>query len=158
MHCFGGFVIAQMYDLARVTADLDVVEARGVDLTTIAKLAGKGSELHLRHKVYVDVVTVASVPDGYQDRLLDLFPREFRNLQLKAFERHDLVLAKLGRNIDRDREDVKRLTAGPGLDPEVLRRRYDRELRYQFGRPEREDLTLDLWLAMIQEVHERLKH
>jgi hypothetical protein len=27
-------------------------------------------------------------------------------LRLSAFERHDLVLAKLARNIDRDREDV----------------------------------------------------
>jgi hypothetical protein len=34
----------------------------------------------------------------------------------------------------------------------MLRERYDSELRWQLGRPEREDLTLDLWLAMIEEI------
>ena len=35
-------------------------------------------------------------------------------LRLKAFEVHDLVLAKLARNIDRDREDVRRLAEAQG--------------------------------------------
>ncbi len=89
--------------------------------------------------MYLDIVTVASVPENYPERLI---------------ERHDLVLARLARNIDRDREDVKRLAAGPGLDPQVLKQRYESELRHQFGRPEREDLTLELWLEMIQEVQQ----
>ena len=154
LHCLGGFVIAELYDFARVTADVDVIHVRGATPVALADLAGQGSELHRRHKVYLDIVTVASVPENYQERLIDLFPGEFRNLRLKAFERHDLVLAKLARNIDRDREDVKRLAAGPGLDPQVLKQRYETELRYQFGRPEREDLTLELWLEMIQEVQQ----
>ena len=125
---------------------------RGEDPAKLAALAGQGSELHRGHKVYLDIVTVARWPENYETRLLDLAPGTFRNLRLKALERHDLVLAKLSRNIDRDREDVKRLALGPGLDPEVLRERYQSELRWQLSRPQREDTTLDLWLEMIAEV------
>ncbi len=71
---------------------------------------------------------------------------------LTVFERHDLVLAKLCRNIDRDREDVVALARGPGLDIDVLRQRYQEELRPKLGRPEREDLTLRLWIEIIEEL------
>jgi uncharacterized nucleotidyltransferase DUF6036 len=155
VHCIGGFVIAERYDFTRITADVDVIEVRGSDPAKLSSLAGKGSTLHQRHKVYIDIVTVASVPDNYESRLIDLLPNQFENLRLRAFEAHDLVLAKLARNIDRDREDVKRLAEHPGLDPAVLTQRYREELRYQLGRPEREDLTLALWLEMIEEVREK---
>jgi len=35
---------------------------------------------------------------------------------------------------------------------DVLRVRYQDELRPTLGRPDREDLTLDLWVEMILEV------
>jgi len=37
------------------------------------------------------------------------------------------------------------------LDLDLLRKRYSAELRPYLGRPEREDLTLNLWIEMIQE-------
>ena len=154
LHCLGGFVIVESYDFTRVTADLDVVDVRGIDREKLADLAGRGSELHRRHKIHLDIVTVASVPENYEERLRDLLPGEFKNLRLKAFEPHDLVLSKLARNLDRDREDVKRLAAKPSLDPSLLKERYHTELRHQLARPEREDLTLVLWLEMIHEVQQ----
>jgi len=156
VHCFGGFVIATLYGLPRATADVDIVEARGsADLGYLARIAGRESELAKRHRVYFDVVTVAQVPEHYADRLIDVFPGEFKNLQLKAFEAHDLALAKLCRNADHDREDVKHLAVRPGLDVDVLRTRYQQELRWQLGNPQREDLTLDLWIDMIREVQQQ---
>jgi Nucleotidyltransferase of unknown function (DUF6036) len=153
LHCLGGFVVSELYGLERPTADVDIHEAtKGTEPEILVRLAGKGSELHRRHKVYLDVVTVVTVPERYKSRLLDLVPGRFRNLRLKAFERHDLVLAKLERNIDRDREDLRRLTSGPGLDVNVLRERYATELRPWLGRPDREDLKLQLWADVIQEV------
>ena len=152
LHCFGGFVVAEHYGLARATADVDVLESRGMDLATIARLAGKGSALHAQHKVYVDVVTIADVPDDYEARLIDMNVAGLTRLRLRAFERHDLVLAKLARNIDRDREDVVALARGPGLDINVLKERYRQELRPKLGRPDREDLTLALWVEMIDEI------
>ena len=152
LHCFGGFVVSEHYELTRGTADVDVLESRGTDLATIGRLAGKGSALHSQHKVYVDVVTIADVPDHYDTRLIDMDVGGLTHLRLKAFERHDLVLAKLARNIDRDREDVIALARGPGLDVEILQQRYRQELRPKIGRPDRDDLTLHLWLEIIEEI------
>ena len=38
---------------------------------------------------------------------------------------------------------------------DVLRERYVEELRPYLGRPEREDLTLELWIEMINETRAR---
>ena len=152
LHCMGGFVLAEHYGLVRATGDVDVLESAGTDKATIARLAGRGSPLHKRHRVYIDIVTVADVPDDYDTRLETMDIEGLTRLRLKAFERHDLVLAKLCRNIDRDREDVVALARGPGLNIDVLRQRYQEELRPKLGRPEREDLTLRLWTEIIEEI------
>lgn len=155
LHCLGGFVVAECYGLTRATADIDILESKGTDLAEIARLAGRGSPLHKRHKVFVDVVTVAEVPQDYADRLGAVLGDSFEKLRLRVFERHDLVLAKLTRNSDRDRADVESIAAGPGLDVATLRNRYRNELRDKLGRPEREDLTLELWIEIIEEVTRR---
>ena len=43
LHCLGGFVIAQLYDFERVTADVDVIAVRGTEPATLAALAGHDS-------------------------------------------------------------------------------------------------------------------
>lgn len=152
LHCFGGFVLTEHYGVTRSTIDVDVVDVRGVEVAEIALRAGRSSPLHRRHRAYIDLVTVAEVPDDYESRLIDMHVEGLAHVRLLAFERHDLVLAKLARNTDRDREDVLALARGPGLDTEVLRSRYRDELRPTLGRPDREDLTLELWIEMILET------
>ena len=153
LHCLGGFVLAERHGLIRPTADVDIIEARGTTgLRALQEIGGKESELARRHHVFLDIVTVATVPEDYEQRLVDIPFGEFKHLRLRAFERHDLALAKLARNADHDREDVKHLALGPGLDCAVLRERYQTELRFQFGNAASADLTLELWLAMITEV------
>ena len=72
----------------RPTADIDIIEATGAtDLKTLGALAGKGSALAKQHHVYLDIVTVATVPEDYASRLIDIYPETFKNLRLKAFER-----------------------------------------------------------------------
>jgi hypothetical protein len=155
LHCFGGFVVAQCYSLMRPTADIDILESKGTDLTTLAKVAGRTSPLYKRHGVYIDVVTVADVPDNYDERLTTALDASFEKLQFRIFEKHDLVLAKIVRNSDKDRADVAAIAGGPGLDIDVLRARYVEELRPKLGRPEREDLTLALWIEIIEETRKR---
>jgi hypothetical protein len=106
--------------------------------------------------VYIDVVTIADVPDNYDERLITA-PASFDNLSLRVLERHDLVIAKIARNNDRDRADVAALAGGPGLDIDLLRARYVEELRPKLGRPEREDLTLTLWIEIIEETKQRTR-
>jgi Nucleotidyltransferase of unknown function (DUF6036) len=59
--------------------------------------------------VYLDHVGAAKVPDDYEDRLTEMFPGVYKNLRICALDPYDLALAKLERNIQRDRDDVKHL-------------------------------------------------
>ena len=155
LHCCGGFVVTMLYGLARTTADLDVLSILPTeDQRTLAALAGQGSGLHKTHGVYLDVVTVATYPDSYEDRLTEMYPGAFGNVHLLALDPYDLVLTKLTRNADRDRGDVEYLATAVPLDVAVLRERYQREMRDYVGLPEREDLTLDLWIDIIQEAQQ----
>jgi Nucleotidyltransferase of unknown function (DUF6036) len=97
--------------------------------------------------VYLDAVTVATLPENYEERLVPMFPSAWRRLRLFALEAHDLALSKLERNIERDRDDVQQLARAGRLSPEVLRERYYNELRPNLvAHKARHDLTLKLWL------------
>ena len=74
-------------------------------------------------------MTVASLPDRYEERLATLWPGRFARLALFTLEAHDLALSKLARNTPIDREDVARLARAVPLDPVLLRERYETELR-----------------------------
>jgi hypothetical protein len=99
-----------------------------------------GRPLHKKYKIYLDHVGVAHVPDDYEERLTEIFPKVFKHLRLLALDPYDLALSKLERNIQRDRDDVMHLARTVPFDLEVLKDRYQKELRWQLGNPEREDL------------------
>jgi hypothetical protein len=150
--CIGGFVVTQLYGLKRPTADVDVIElAPRKAAETIMALGLLGGPLWKKHHVYLDRVAVAAVPENYEDRLVEMFPGAFRHLRLMALDPYDLALSKLERNGQKDRDDIRYLACTVPLDLEILQDRYATEMRWQLGRPEREDLTLRLWLEAIQE-------
>lgn len=148
----GGFVVTLAYGFSRATGDLDVLQiAPPVIGQSVLELGMQGGLLHKKYKVYLDRVGVAKVPEDYEDRLTEMFPKAFKHLRLLALDPYDLALSKLERNIQRDRDDVKHLAKTVPLDLEVLKGRYQKELRWQLGNPEREDLTLRLWIEAIEE-------
>ena len=153
LDCMGGFVVTQLYGFARETADLDVLQiAPGEQRTSLLEIGKQGGALHKKFKVYLDNVGVAKVPEDYEERLTEMFPGEFRFLRICELDAYDLALSKLERNIQRDRDDVKHLARTIPLHINLLKERYEKELRWQLGIPEREDLTLKMWEEMIAEV------
>ena len=136
LHCFGGFVVTALYGLARPTADVDVIMiAPGSVRQALLGLAGKGSLLHRKHGVYLDFVTIATVPEDYDQRLTEMFPKALKRLRLYAFDPYDLALAKLERNIQRDRDDVKHLARTIPLDSALLKAEYGLDVELiQIGR------------------------
>ena len=87
-HCIGGF--------ARETADLDVLTVIPSDVAQrVAELAGKGSPLQKKHRVYIDQVGVANSPDDYETRLVRVFP-VWPKVRWWALEPHDLALTSGG--------------------------------------------------------------
>jgi Nucleotidyltransferase of unknown function (DUF6036) len=156
LEVLGGFVITVLYNAPRTTADVDVVSVvPNTQTRSLIESAGAGSHLHKKHGVYLDRVGVATLPENYEDRLTEIYAADFKNLRLFALDPYDLTLAKIERNIDRDREDVKFLARAVPFDLRILEERYFKERRPLLGIPEREDLTLRLWHEMIEEDQDR---
>ena len=153
VHCIGGFAINLSYGFPRPTKDIDVCEvAPGSAKKTVQELAGENSALHDKHKVYVQIVTMATLPYDYEDRLTEITAGMYRNIRLLVLEAHDLALSKIGRNSDRDIEDVKYLGRAVPLDLELLRTRFTTELEtIMLGNPETARTTLQLWCDAIEE-------
>lgn len=148
IHCLGGFVAAFYYDLPRPTNDLDYIEVVPHEaMTTLQQIAGIGSPLAKKHRLYFQHVGVASLPESYSERLTALFSGTFQRLRLRALDPHDLALSKLTRNSPIDRDDVAQLARAVPLDAALLRTRYRRELRpIIVGDPGQHDRTLDMWI------------
>jgi hypothetical protein len=153
LHCIGGFAVSLRYKLNRPTGDIDVVEAKPTRLKPwLVDIAGAGSALHRKHKLYLQIVTVVSMPEDYESRLSESFVSRFRRLRLFVPDPYDLALSKLTRNLDIDIEDVKHLARECQLDLDQLASRYRTEVRpIAVGPTERHDATLRLWIEAIRE-------
>src|SRR5499433_130209 len=110
-------------------------------------MAGPGSALAQRRKVHVQHTGVESIPESYEDRLIELFAGRFKNIRLFVPDPYDLILSKLTRNIERDRQDVEYLVKKNRLDRAILQERFEEELRpVLIGPPDRHDNTLKFWI------------
>jgi hypothetical protein len=147
VHCIGGFVLSVFYGLRRPTADVDYYCAQPVGcVNDLEAMAGADSPLATKHKVHLHYFSVNTLPEDYEARLVEMFPGRFKNLRLYALDPYDLILSKLERNSTKDRDDVNYLARSLRLMPEVLRERYEKELRPNLTNESRHDLTLKLWL------------
>ena len=116
-------------------------------MAMLQELAGPESPLSRKHGLHFQHVGVASLPESYADRVIEILPGAFQRLRLFALEPHDLALSKLARNSPVDRGDVARLAEAVPLDPALLRTRYHTELRpIIIGDPDQHDRTLEMWI------------
>jgi hypothetical protein len=151
-HCIGGFVIAMLYNFKRETSDLDFISCvpRQND-GKLYELAGEGSPLNVKYRVYLDPVTIITPPDNYDERLIEMFPGEFKYLRLYALDPYDLALSKLERNMPHDREDVLHLAKMVPFDLLTFKQRYKEELEVYFEDNIRHRSTFDFWIEMLEE-------
>jgi len=151
LQCLGGFVVTQHYGIGRETSDIDCVAVIGDKQINFAEA---GSELHRKYRVYLQYVTIATLPCDYADRLQRMFPAApWKHLTLYALDATDLALSKLERNVDRDREDFQLLFRAGLIDLAALERRYYEELRpYLLSNLDWHDKTLSLWLGIAKSI------
>src|SRR2546421_507086 len=96
MHCIGGFAVTLHYGLMRPTGDIDVWHVIPSEAAAwLTKTAGEGTALHRKHRVHVQITAVATVPEDYERRLIDVFPGEFEKLRVRVLDPYDLALSKL---------------------------------------------------------------
>jgi hypothetical protein len=58
--CLGGFVVALAYGAGRATSDIDVLLVRAEGTDNVEMIAGLGSGLHRRHRLYLQRVGIIS--------------------------------------------------------------------------------------------------
>jgi hypothetical protein len=149
LHCIGGFAIVIAYGLPRSTNDLDYRTLFPYNrISELQRMAVPGSPLDKKYKVHLQhTAGVESIPEDYEQRLTDPFAGRFKYIRILIPDPYDLVLSKLSRNADRDREDVEYLVKTCHLDAKILRERYEKELRtILIGPPERHEATLNFWI------------
>ena len=149
LHCIGGFVLTFFYGLPRTTGDIDYYTAIPADLDLDA-MAGQGSALHERYKVWLHRVGVANLPEDYATRLSELAPGQLKRLKILVPDAYDCILSKIERASPKDRDDADYLFRSQKLDAQVLRDRYKNELRHNLvGKIEWHDQTIELWIDIF---------
>jgi len=113
----------------RGTKDGDVFET--LELTTATKqrllqLAGSNSELHMRHRLYIDIVAngipfLAHAPIWHP---LDALNRRLKRFELFALDIIDVVVSKLKRFSANDQSDIKAMIDAGHVDHAVLVARF----------------------------------
>jgi hypothetical protein len=79
--------------------------------------------------------------------MTEIYPGIFKQIRLFVLDPCDLVLSKICRNIERDREDAKYLIKTQRIDVTVFKERYDRELKCNLiGDPKWIEGTLQMWI------------
>ena len=144
LHCIGGFVVETVYGIPRRTGDLDYCAVHPRDAAkTLEEIAGQKSELAKNHSLYFQYVNIEDCPYDYDDRLTEL-DLGLNKLQLFVLDPYDLILSKLTRNLERDRDDVKALAVVQKLSFGVLKKRCQEEMDWLPNRAQH-DRTLELW-------------
>jgi uncharacterized nucleotidyltransferase DUF6036 len=116
-----GFVM-EYYGSGRTTQDLDFYLSYP-QIQGWQSLAGKGSVLGKKYKVWLHSACF-NIPVGFDDRLTEMFPNQFKYLGLCALDPYDLILTKLHRHSEKDVLDVQFLFAKQNLEVETLKLRY----------------------------------
>jgi hypothetical protein len=79
-----------------------------------------------------------------------MFPKILSNLHLFAPDPYDYVLSKLERNVSKDRDDAAYIFKKQELKSQILRDRYEQELRPNIANEDRHELTLKLWIEIFE--------
>jgi hypothetical protein len=149
LHCIGGFVLCFFYGIGRTTGDIDYYTAVPANLN-LEEMAGRGSALARKYKVWLHRVAVTNLPEDYEMRLTEMFPGQFKNLRLLVPDPYDCMLSKLERGSSKDRDDADYLFKSQKLDSQSLRERYQKELRPYLANEAKHDSTLKLWIEIFE--------
>ena len=74
----------------------------------------------------------------------------FKNLRLFAPDPYDFIISKLERNSAKDPDDADYIFKTKKLSSQILRERYERELRPHLSKEKWHDDTLELWIEIFE--------
>lgn len=149
---FGGAAAMIAYGSKRGTVDIDALVADDGVRKKLAEWAGRGSALAEEHGLYFQSANTTLMPivePDWMERSVEILKGGLQHLRVMALGKEDLVLSKLGRYNDRDREDIQFLAEAHRIDPKKLIAYYKSARDYYVGRL----ATLDLTFNIVLEEH-----
>lgn len=149
LHCIGGFAACYFYGFPRTTGDIEYYKPIPANFNLI-EVAGEGSVLAEKYKIRLHDVSVTNLPEDYATRLTEMFPGTFKKLRLYAPDPYDFILSKLERNEAKDRDDADYVFKTRQLSSQILRERYEEELRPYLANEEKHNTTLELWIEIFE--------
>jgi hypothetical protein len=155
LHCVGGFVVTLFYGFARTTGDLEYCTAVPSDFNLL-EVAGEGSQLHKKYGICLHQAAVTNLPEDYETRLSEMAKEQFKNLRLFLPDPYDCVLSKVERNADVDVDGAEYLFRTLGLDPQILRGRYEQNLPQHHRRCDKDRHNAEIVDRDLHVVNSRL--
>lgn len=149
LYIFGGAAAVLAYGSRRGTMDIDAyIEDRAIK-TKLLNWAGHGSELENKHGLYLhsantELMLIES-PD-WKERSIEILRGKLKHIQIMALGKEDLILSKLSRYNDRDREDIQCIFGKYKIDPQKLIKYYKSARQYFVGNLETLDTTFNIVL------------
>ncbi|MFT5680958.1 MAG: hypothetical protein ACI8RZ_001864 [Myxococcota bacterium] len=119
----------------RGTKDSDVIETEQLDAEVreqLRVLAGPGSKMHRRHRIYLDVVSkgIPLLPPEPQWNHFDL---RLNNFTIQLLDIADVVVSKLKRFNTNDQDDIRAMVEDGKVDHERMVERFKEVIeRYKF--------------------------
>ena len=112
-------------------------------------MAGQGSALHGKHKVWLHRVGVANLPEDYTTRLSEMASGQFKRFKI-SFLTPTTASCPNSSEPARKTGMTDYLFRSQKLDAQVLRDRYKNELGHNLiGKIEWHDQTLELWIDIF---------
>jgi hypothetical protein len=111
LRLIGSTALMLQSDHSRATKDSDVLETNQIDevvANQLRSLAGRGSALHRRHRIYVDIVPAALpfLPQRPVCHALPVLSATLKNFEIEVLDVVDVVVSKLKRFSPSDRVDI----------------------------------------------------
>lgn len=149
LYVFGGAAAVIAYGSKRGTVDIDGLVADVEVLKKLDEWAGQGSALASEHGIYFQRANTTLMPivePDWMERSVEILKGGLRHFRVMALGKEDLVLSKLGRYNDRDREDIQFLAEAHRIDPKKLIACYKTARDYYVGRLATLDQTFNIAL------------
>lgn len=111
LHVIGSTALMLQVDYQRGTKDSDILEMTALDPVirrALLDVAGPGTALHVRHRLYLDIVAngVPFVPHAPRWHRAAALSRTLQHLDLEVLDVVDVVVSKLKPFRPQDREDI----------------------------------------------------
>ncbi len=122
LRVIGSTALFLQTDYQRGTKDSDVLETdevAGPVAEQLVEMAGQGTALHRRHRMYVDIVGRA-IPLLPWDPVWHSLNLGLVHFDIEVLDVHDVVVSKLRRFSSSDRDDVRAMVEGGHLDHERM--------------------------------------